>query len=369
MNNFYKNYIIYVLLLLLLTGCVSHPISKGQQYKDGKINKPLILVDTPNIKGKPINIKDFYNQIDKIKHTSPFLYKKYHDTFKIVIKWLQAGGDINVISKFNLIIYQMAGIDHFGNVQLTGYYTPVIQARYTRQGNFQYPLYRMPIKEKNQLLPNRTSIYNGILDNRNLVLGYSNSLIDNFMMEVQGSGYVDYGDGLPFTFFGYCGNNGYSYYSIGKILIKRGDIINEEMSMHAIRQWAYKHSIHEVRALLEQNPSFVFFKPEKNSLVKGASGVPLLPKVSVACDSRLIPAGSTLLVEVPLLDCYGKFTGKYEIRLMLALDVGGVIKGQHCDIYQGIGQDAGEKAGFYNHYGRIWILESPIIQDYYSPRF
>ncbi len=38
----------------------------------------------------------------------------------------------------------MEGADNFGNVQFTGYYTPVVQARYTRQGEFQYPMYRMP---------------------------------------------------------------------------------------------------------------------------------------------------------------------------------------------------------------------------------
>ncbi|WP_370317801.1 MltA domain-containing protein, partial [Citrobacter sp. TBCS-14] len=40
----------------------------------------------------------------------------------------------------------MEGADNYGNVQFTGYYTPVIQARHTRQGEFQYPIYRMPPK-------------------------------------------------------------------------------------------------------------------------------------------------------------------------------------------------------------------------------
>ncbi|SQC15296.1 membrane-bound lytic murein transglycosylase A [Klebsiella pneumoniae] len=40
----------------------------------------------------------------------------------------------------------MQGVDNYGNVQFTGYYTPVVQARHTRQGEFQYPIYRMPPK-------------------------------------------------------------------------------------------------------------------------------------------------------------------------------------------------------------------------------
>ncbi len=37
--------------------------------------------------------------------------------------------------------------------------------------------------------------------------------------------------------------------------------------------------------------------------------------------------------------------------------LGGAIKGQHFDIYQGIGHEAGQAAGFYNHYGRVWVLK------------
>ncbi|MCS5872968.1 hypothetical protein LN650_06915 [Klebsiella pneumoniae subsp. pneumoniae] len=51
-------------------------------------------------------------------------------------------------------------------------------------------------------------------------------------------------------------------------------------------------------------------------------------------------------------------TASTELRLMVALDVGGAIKGQHFDIYQGIGPDAGHRAGWYNHYGRVWVLKN-----------
>lgn len=63
--------------------------------------------------------------------------------------------------------------------------------------------------------------------------------------------------------------------------------------------------------------------------------MPLVGRASVASDRSIIPPGTTLLAEVPLLDNNGKFNGQYELRLMVALDVGGAIKGQHFDIYQG----------------------------------
>ncbi len=100
----------------------------------------------------------------------------------------------------------------------------------------------------------------------NYVLAYSNSLMDNFIMDVQGSGYIDFGDGSPLNFFSYAGKNGWPYRSIGKVLIDRGEVKKEDMSMQAIREWGEKHSEAEVRELLEQNPSFVFFKPQSFAL-------------------------------------------------------------------------------------------------------
>ncbi|WP_145589211.1 murein transglycosylase A [Yersinia rochesterensis] len=357
MTSRWGKYLLSGIMIAVLAGCQSRPTDRGQQYKDGRLEHPLELVNEPHATGKPVNAKDFSDQVKVINQSSPGLYNRNSSTFNAVENWMLAGADTSKLSLFGLNAYQMEGVDNFGNVQFTGYYTPVLQARYTRQGEFRHPLYRMPAKGKRRL-PDRAAIYSGALDNNNLIIAYTNSLVDNFMMEVQGSGYIDYGDGRPLTFFGYAGKNGHAYRSIGKVLIDRGEVARADMSMQAIRHWAETHSEAEVRELLEQNPSFVFFKPEMYAPVKGASAVPLIAKASVASDRSLIPPGTTLLAEVPLLDNQGKFTGHYQMRLMVALDVGGAIKGQHFDIYQGIGHEAGQAAGFYNHYGRVWVLKN-----------
>ncbi|TCV92608.1 murein transglycosylase A [Biostraticola tofi] len=357
MNTSWVKLLLGGLFITIIVGCSSRPTDRGQQYKDGQLTQPLELVNEPNAHGKPVNAKDYADQVAQTRQTSSGLYNRNRTHFDAIQRWALAGGDTRQLSQFGIKAYQMEGMDNFGNVQFTGYYTPVVQARYTPQGEFRYPLYRMPPRGKNRRLPDRASIYAGALDNSNLAVAWTNSLMDNFMMEVQGSGYVDYGDGRPLMFFGYAGKNGHAYRSIGKVLIDRGEVARQDMSMQAIRQWADSHSEAEVRELLEQNPSFVFFKPVPFAPVKGASAVPLIAKASVASDRQLIPAGSSLLAEVPLLDNKGKFTGKYEMRLMVALDVGGAIKGQHFDIYQGIGPEAGHAAGYYNHYGRVWVLK------------
>lgn len=351
-------YVLAGVIIAILAGCQSRPTDRGQQYKDGHISQPLALVNEPNATGKPVNAADFMTQVAEIRAASPNLFGRQQATFQAIERWMRSGADTRNLNQFGLDAWQMEGVDNFGNVQFTGYYTPVVQARYTRQGEFRHPLYAMPSRgKKARRLPDRAAIYAGALDER-FVLAWTNSPVDNFMMEVQGSGYVDFGDGRPLTFFGYAGKNGHAYRSIGKVLIDRGEVAREEMSMQAIRQWTERHAEYQVRELLEQNPSFVFFKPMSAAPVKGASAVPLVAKASVASDRSLIPPGTALLAEVPLLDQAGKFTGQYEMRVMIALDVGGAIKGQHFDIYQGIGHEAGHAAGFYNHYGRVWVLKN-----------
>ncbi len=351
----WTKYIVTGVVVAVLAGCSSKPTDKGQQYKDGKFTQPFSLVNRPDAVGAPVNGGDFAEQVSQIRSASPRLYKSKNDVYGSVQEWLRAGGDTSKLTQYGLDAWQMEGADNYGNVQFTGYYTPVVQARYTRQGEFQYPIYRMPPKRGR--LPSRAEIYNGALSD-SYIIAYSNSLMDNFIMDVQGSGYIDFGDGQPLTFFGYSGKNGHAYRSIGKVLIDRGEVKKEDMSMQAIRHWGETHSQAQVQELLEQNPSFVFFKPASYAPVKGASAVPLIGRASVASDRSIIPAGTTILAEVPLLDNNGKFSGQYELRVMVALDVGGAIKGQHFDIYQGIGPDAGHRAGWYNHYGRVWVLKN-----------
>ena len=355
MKGRWAKYLITGAMVAILAACSSKPTDRGQQYKDGKLSQPFSLVNQPDAVGAPINAGDFSEQVYQIRNASPRLYGAQSSVYNAVQDWLRAGGDTRNMRQFGIDAWQMEGADNYGNVQFTGYYTPVIQARHTRQGEFQYPIYRMPPKRGR--LPSRAEIYAGALS-ENYVLAYSNSLMDNFIMDVQGSGYIDFGDGSPLNFFSYAGKNGHAYRSFGKVLIDRGEVKKEDMSMQAIREWGEKHSEAEVRELLEQNPSFVFFKPQNFAPVKGASAVPLIGRASVASDRSIIPAGTTLLAEVPLLDNNGKFNGQYELRLMVALDVGGAIKGQHFDIYQGIGPDAGHRAGWYNHYGRVWVLKT-----------
>jgi membrane-bound lytic murein transglycosylase A len=144
MNKQWLNYLLFGLLVAILAGCSSRPTDRGQQYKDGVFTEPFGLVNEPNAKGKPVNAKDYADQVVETRNASAGLYSRNNANFDAIERWALAGADTRKLSQFGIKAYQMQGVDNFGNVQFTGYYTPVIHARYTPQGEFRYPLYRKP---------------------------------------------------------------------------------------------------------------------------------------------------------------------------------------------------------------------------------
>jgi membrane-bound lytic murein transglycosylase A len=252
----------------------------------------------------------------------------------------------------NFELYQLSGEDGRGNVQFTGYYVPVFKVRTTPDPEFKYPIYKKPAGLSQY--PNRQQIdFEQALAGQGLELFYSNSLVDNFFMQVQGSGVVEDEYGQQHL-LSYGGGNGHSYRSLGKVLIEMGEYTAETISASAIREWLAKNPQRQ-RELMSHNPSYTFFSIGPDKPV-GAANVPLTPLHSVAVDPAFIPLGSVLLAQVPLLDPQGQLQG-HEFRLMLAQDKGAAIKTPgRIDVYQGIGDEAQARSDSLRHYGKIWLI-------------
>ncbi|TDQ59726.1 membrane-bound lytic murein transglycosylase A [Mesocricetibacter intestinalis] len=298
-----------------------------------------------------INQADFLTQLSNVHNYSGRLSGQYSDVYNKITGWVLAGANTGELSSYGIRPQIMKGHDGYQNVLMTGYYSPVIHARRSPQGRYNQPIYALPAKKRFS----RAQIYAGALKNKGLELAYSDSMIDNFLLGVQGSGYVDFGDG-NLNYFAYAGQNGFPYTAVGRLLVEQGEIEKEKMSIQAIRDWA-KANPSRLQALLERNQSYVFFKNDPTGQVKGSAGVPLVPMAAIASDRNIIPSGSVLLVEVPQMDNGGNWTGEHQLRLMVALDVGGAVKGHHFDLYRGIGDEAGHIAGLSKHYGRVWLLQ------------
>ena len=112
------------------------------------------------------------------------------------------------------------------------------------------------------------------------------------------------------------------------------------MSMQAIRSWL-EDNPDQAPALMDSNPSFVFFRELTKPGPIGAQGVPLTPGRSLAVDLKFIPLG----VPVWLDTTDPVSAGKPLRRLVVAQDTGGAIRGPvRGDLFWGFGDEAARKA-------------------------
>lgn len=136
MKGRWAKYLLAGAVVVMLAACSSKPTDRGQQYKDGKLTQPFSLVNQPDAVGAPINAGDFAEQVNQIRSSSPRLYGNQSNVYNAIQEWLRAGGDTRSMRQFGIDAWQMEGADNYGNVQFTGYYTPVIQRAIRVRGNF-----------------------------------------------------------------------------------------------------------------------------------------------------------------------------------------------------------------------------------------
>jgi membrane-bound lytic murein transglycosylase A len=263
---------------------------------------------------------------------------------------------------------------------LTGYYEPEISGSRIKTPKFGVPVYRRPPdlvtlegrtgygnrfkgltaarRAGNGLEPyaTREQVDKGALAGRGLELLFVNDEVDFFFLQIQGSGRVVLPDGKRVR-IGFDARNGHPYSSIGKIMIARGYVAKEDMSLNAVKTWLRTHP-EQARPLMWENKSYIFFrelgKRESQAGPLGAMGLPLTPVRSLAVDTRYHVLGTPIYVVSPNLRHGGRNGFR---KLMVAQDVGSAIKGvERGDIYWGSGRAAGKYAGQTLHKGHFYVL-------------
>jgi membrane-bound lytic murein transglycosylase A len=264
---------------------------------------------------------------------------------------------------------------------LTGYYEPIVDGSRFPNPEFSAPLYRRPNDilvggkpAPKAALPNRASvgrfnakkevepyfdrgaIENGALDGRRLEIAWIKDHWEAMTIQIQGSARVRLEDGTMLR-LNYDAHNGHSYTAVGRILIERGLVPREEMSMDRISQWMAKNP-DQAKDVRGTNKSFVFFRITGLNVETepaGAQGVPLTPGRSIAVD-RTHVYGTPFFIEAEL-PINGARTKDSFRRLMVSQDTGSAIIGPaRADLYFGAGKDAGAIAGRIRQQGRFVML-------------
>lgn len=263
---------------------------------------------------------------------------------------------------------------------VTGYYVPRIAASLRRSSEFKVPIYGPPgdvfridlsdfsekykgVKISGLLVGHRLLPYpdrreireTGRLRGREIA--WARDPVDVFFLEIQGSGILQLPNGREIR-VGYAGANGREYRAIGRLLIERGLIEREKVSMQSIRRYLTEHP-EEVREILDYNESTVFFRRLKGEPL-GNLGVPVTGGRSIATDQSLFPRGALgfLVSEVPAMAEDGTTVAAGPLRrYVLNQDTGGAIRGAgRVDFFWGRGDEAAERAGLMKQPGELYFL-------------
>jgi membrane-bound lytic murein transglycosylase A len=267
----------------------------------------------------------------------------------------------------------------------TGYYEPLVRGSRQKSARYAVPLYRQPpdlvqvdlgefrdsLKGQRiagrvrdgRLRPydDRGQIDAGALAGKNLELVWLDDASDAFFLQVQGSGLVQLENGSRLR-VGFAAQNGHPYVAIGRVMIDRGTLSRDDVSMQSIRAWLRANPT-AAPELLRQNPSYVFFRElpaPKDDLdgPPGAQGVALVPGRSLAVDRSHFALGLPLWVDAtrPSSVTGGSESVLFQ-RLMVAQDTGGAIRGAvRGDVFWGAGPQAESIAGRMKNPGRVWLL-------------
>jgi len=265
---------------------------------------------------------------------------------------------------------------------VTGYYEPIVDGSRTQTDIYDVPIYRRPSNlfvrgfgQDSPSLPNKGQVFrkigrrelvpyydrgeieDGAIAGRGLEICWLKNQTDLLFAQIQGSARIRLEDGSTIR-INYDAHNGYPYTAVGRILIDRGIIPKEQMSMQKIREWMEQNpgGANELR---RQNRAYVFFREvplsDKDEAV-GAQGVPLTPGRSIAVDSSLHVYGTPFFIEgeLPIESAQSKTPFR---RLMVAQDTGSAITGPaRADIYYGAGVEAGRISGRFRHNMRFVML-------------
>lgn len=248
-------------------------------------------------------------------------------------------------------------ISNWGNEQglFTGYYEPLLYGSLKKQGDFIYPVYGPPpgLTNKKPYLT-RQEIEGGALAGKGLEIAWVDDPVMLFFMHIQGSGRIRLNNGTEFI-AAYADQNGQPYTTLGKIMVDEGLLEKGKVNFFTIRQWLYDHK-DQAMAMMQRNPSYVFFKHQDSLDVVGAIAAPLTPKRSLAVDTRYIPYGLPLYLDTSLPDLPGVPSHPFQ-RILIAQDTGGAIKKPvRGDVFFGHGQEAEYLAGFMKQKGRYALL-------------
>jgi len=283
------------------------------------------------------------------------------ESFRALLESGLAPAQMNAAIRHRFDVYESVGCDMQGTVLVTCYYTPIFNGSPVPTDTFRYPLYAKPPDLQKgpdgaptQPWPDRRTLEtSGVLQGLELV--YLADPFEAYVAQVQGSVKVRLPDGSIRT-YGYTANNGHEYQSIRAMLVEDGKI-GRYAGLPEMIDYFNAHP-DQVRAYTWRNPRYVFFAPIEDGRPRGCLNEPVTTGRTVATDKAIFPPAALgfLVTKLPVVR-HGEIVFAPYRGFVLDQDAGGAIRAPgRCDLYLGVGDEAGELAGRAKNEGRLYYL-------------
>jgi membrane-bound lytic murein transglycosylase A len=318
-----------------------------------------------NYLSKPSS-KQFF-PVDEITHHHTV---RSLETFAELLDNGLTGSALNQAVRDKFDVYISVGCDDRGTVLFTGYYTPIFDGSEMPDGWYRYPLYNQPpdlVKGPDgeilgrriadgtitQYPPRAVIERTQMLSGKELI--WLTDPFETYIAHVQGSAKIRLPDGTLQT-VGYAGNNGHEYRSISQQMVSDGVISKNQLSLAAMIDYFKRHR-DQVAKYTGLNPRFVFFRKEEGA-PRGSLNVPVTAYRTIATDKSIFPRASITYITTTLpRHKQGRIVNELYSGFALDQDTGGAIRAPgRCDVYMGVGDDAGRLAGQTYQEGKLYYL-------------
>lgn len=297
---------------------------------------------------------------------------------QLVAKARQTGLNWAVVIPQMFDVYQSVGAPNVdntaytGQVLFTGYFTPIYDASLTRQGLYQWPLYKRPASlppdDESTTRPAQKYYTRAQIMARPSPLAgqeliWLKSRWETYVITVQGSARLRLPNGQMYE-IGYAGNNGYDYTSPGRQMLADGVISKDQLNLKGLAAYFQSHP-QDMDKYLTLNQRYVFFT-ERPGGPFGSLNVPVTPMATIATDKSVYPRAMPAWLDVPIPTSAAGNPQPFH-GFMLDQDTGGAIRAAgRCDIYMGVGPAAEQIAGHQLHAGRLYYI---ALKPQYIPQY
>jgi len=293
----------------------------------------------------------------------PITHERALTSLQVFLQILDQANSPEAMDKLvreNFDVYMSVGCDDEGTVLFTGYYTPIFDGSLARTERFQYPLYKLPPGFQKDAEGNPIGgAYNTRqeIEQGNLLVGneivWLGDRFEAYVVTVQGSGFIRLEDGNMYE-IGYAGHNGREYTPIGQTMIQDGKIPKNKLSLDALIRYFKEHP-EDLDQYLYKNERYVFFQEAKGGPF-GCLGQPVTDYHSVATDKDIFPRACLSFVDTRVPIVVGDPLRPYR-SFVCDQDRGAAIRAPgRCDLYMGVGDEAGKIAGFTYSEGKLFYL-------------